>query len=793
MLKNYLKIAWRNLWKNKTSTFINIVGLSTGLICFILIFLFVQNEFSYDRMHKDSGQVYRVVKDFVNDDGSHVPDATTPPALAPSLQKDVPEVAEVTRLFPSWGRRYVLQVNNKKFNEQELIRVDSNFFTVFSFPIIKGDKSTPLHKPRSIVLTETSSKKYFGDEDPIGKSIKLDIDNGTDYQVTALVKDVPSTSHFKFDFLIPLKFSGGDINGEWDWYNFYTYVRLKDNADAGSFKKKLQPLFKKYQPDNTNEFYAQALQDIHLDSRLRWELGTNGDRKYVNIMLAVAIFVLVIAAINYVNLATARSAKRAKEVGIRKVTGANKSLLVGQFLGESILTVFLSLVLSVIVTMLLLPFYNQLMEKQLTLFDSANAKTWYIIAGVTVLVGFAAGLYPAFYLAKFRPTQVLKSQIANVTKGNFLRKGLVTFQFVISIVMITSIIIISQQMSFITNKKLGYDKDNIMLLHNAGRIPNKNALREEMKKIPAVKEIGGADGVLGGQNWANGIRMKERKEETLLNFLTIDYDFLPAMNVQMVEGRNFSKEFATDSLGIILSETAVKDLAIQGSAIGKQVVWGEQDTTIYYATIVGVVKDFHFSSFHEPIKPFGFVLDNANNSRINTYFVKIDQSDPDKTLAQIQTTWKKLIADQPFEYSYQDEQVNKLHRAETKFRSLFSYLTIVAIVIACLGLFGLSVFTAEQRTKEIGIRKVLGASVNGLIQLLSKDFLKLVFLAIIIGSPIAWFFMNKWLQDFVYRINISWLVFVYAGIAAMLIALLTVSFQAIKTAISNPVKSLRSE
>ena len=793
MLKNYFKIAWRNLWKNKTSTFINIVGLSTGLICFILIFLFVQNEFSYDKMHKDPEQVYRVVKDFVNDDGSRIPDATTPPALAPMLQKDIPEVAQVTRLFPSWGRRYVLEVNSKKFNEQDLIRVDSNFFTVFTFPIIKGDKNTPLHKPRTIVLTETSSKKYFGETDPIGKSIKLDLDGGVNYEVTAVVKDVPPTSHFKFDFLIPLKFSGGDINGEWDWYNFYTYVRLKENADAASFKNKLQPLFKKYQPDNTNEFYAQVLPNIHLDSRLKWELGTNGDRNYVNIMLAVAIFVLVIAAINYINLATARSAKRAKEVGIRKVTGANKSLLVGQFLGESVLTVFLSLLLSIIITTLILPFYNQLMDKQLSLFGAANAKAWYIIIGVTILVGFAAGLYPAFYLAKFQPTQVLKSQIVNATKGRFLRQGLVTFQFVISIVMITSIIIISQQMSFITNKKLGYDKNNIMLMHNVGRLPNKMALTEELKKIPAVKEVGGADGILGGQNWTNSVRTKERRDETLLNFLTIDYEFLPAMGVQMIAGRNFSRDFATDSLGIILSETAVKDLAIEGSAVGKQIVWGEQDSTIFWATVVGVVRDFHFSSFHEPIKPFGFVLDNATNSRINTFFVKIDQSYPDKTLAQIQTTWKKLVPGQPIEYSYQDEQVNKLHRAETKFRSLFSYLTIVAIVIACLGLFGLSVFTAEQRRKEIGIRKVLGASVNGLIQLLSKDFLKLVFLAIIIGSPIAWFFMNQWLQDFVYRINISWLVFLYAGISSMLIALMTVSFQAIKTAISNPVKSLRTE
>ncbi|HYF33524.1 MAG TPA: ABC transporter permease [Chitinophagaceae bacterium] len=793
MLKNFFKVAWRNLWKNKTSTAINIIGLSTGLICFILIFLFVQDERSYDSFHKNPDQVYRVVKDFVNDDGSHIPDATTPPAMATFMQKDLPEVAQVTRLFPSWGRRYTLQAGDKKFLETGLMRVDSNFFEVFTFPFIKGDKQTALREVRSIILTESSAKKYFGDKDPVGQTIRIDIDNGKDYAVTGVLKDIPFNSHFRFDFLIPLKFSGGDINNEWGWYNFYTYVRLKDASSHASFEKKLQPLFKKYQPDNTNQFYSQALTTIHLDSRLKWELSANGDRSYVRIMMAVAIFVIVIAGINYVNLATARSAKRAKEVGIRKVTGAYKSLLVGQFLSESLLTVLFSLAVSIILASLLLPFFNQVMDKKLTLFSDGNSAAWSVIAGVALFTGLAAGLYPAFYLARFQPVQVLKSHVVNVSKGAFLRKGLVTFQFIISIAMITSIIVISHQLNYIRNKKLGYDKDNILMLQNIGRVPNKEALKEEIKKIPAVKNVGAADGVLGGQNWTNGIRARDREDETLLNFLNVDYDFLTTMNVTFKEGRNFSKQFGRDSTAIILTETAVKEMSLKEPVVGSQIVWGEEDTTIFFADVIGVVKDFHFSSFREPIKPFGFVLDGQQNSRVNTLFIKLGTGNTDETIARVEAAWKKVLPDQPLEYTFQDEQLNLLHRSEMKFEKMFSYLTGLAIIIACLGLFGLSSFMAEQRTREIGIRKVLGATVQGLVTLLSKDFIKLVLIAIVIASFLAWYFMNQWLQDFVYRVKIDWWVFLLGGIAALLIALLTVSFHAVKTAIANPVKSLRTE
>ena len=793
MLKNYFKVAIRNLSKNKSSTIINVIGLSTGLICFILIFLFVKDELSYDRFHNEPEQVYRVVKDFVNDDKSRIPDATTPPALAPAIQKDLPEIAQTTRLFPSWGRRYVLHIGDRKMNEQGLMRVDSNFFEVFTFQFVKGNKQTAFREIRSIILTESSSKKYFGEQDAIGKIIKLDIDNGTNYEVTAVVKDVPSNSHFKFDFLIPLKFGNADLSSEWGWYNFYTYVRLRPGVDPEKFEAKLQPLFKKYQPDNTNIFYAQALTNIHLDSRLKWELGNNGDRSYVHIMLAIAIFVIIIAGINYINLATARSSKRAKEVGIRKVAGAHRSLLIGQFLSESVLIVFLSLIVSIVVAVILLPFFNQLMEKNLSLFNSGNFDTWWILLGVSIFIGLGAGLYPAFYLAGFQPIQVLKTNILTSAKGAFLRKGLVTFQFVISMVMITSIIVISNQLGYIRNKKLGFDKENILLIHNIGRLPNKESLKDELLKLPSVKSVGAADGLLGGQNWTNGVRAKDKEEESLLNFLNIDYHFLSTMNVQLKQGRNFSKEFGRDSVAIILSETAVKEIGLKEPVIGSQIVWGEQDTTIYYADVIGVVKDFHFSNFHEPIKPFGFVLDLERNSSVNTLFVKTLPGNAKQTINSIEKVWKQLVPAQPIEYSFQDDQISAMHRQESKFQNMFTYLTLVAIVIACLGLFGLASFTAEQRTKEIGIRKVLGASIKGLVSLLSKEFLKLVAIAILIATPIAWYFMNYWLEDFVYRVSLSWWIFAVAGIVALLIALLTVSFQAIKAAIANPVKSLRTE
>jgi putative ABC transport system permease protein len=757
-------------------------------MCFTLILLFVYHELSFDRFHYKPQQVYRVVKDFVNDDGTKIPDATTPPALAPALQKKLPEVAYTTRIFPNWGQRYLLEYEGKRFYETTLMRVDSSFFDVFTFEFVQGNKATAFRQPHSIVLTQKAAIKYFGKQDPVGKLIKLPFNKGTNYQVSAVLKDVPLNAHFTFDFLVPVGFK--DIDSNWGWYNFYTYVRLTENADPEKFEAKLQPLFKKYQPEDKSQFYAQALTAIHLTSNLKWELGANGDLSYVKILITIALCVIIIAGINYINLITAQSVKRAKEVGIRKVAGAVKSLLVWQFLTESTLTALVAFAISLLGVAAFLPFSSQIFGVELFLFTASNKPLWLLLLIITLLVGLLAGLYPSFYLSSFNPIKVLKGSFSNSHKGVLLRQGLVVFQFMISTLLIAGSLIISQQLDFIQNKKLGYDKENIIVVPNISSTSNYEALSNELKKIPSIVNVGEANGLLGGQNWTNSVQAKGKQESVLLNFLVVDYGFLPTMGVEFKQGRNFSSDFGTDTSAIVLNEAAIKQLGLQEPLIGQPVVWSQDDTTIIYVNIIGIVKDFHFTSFHDPIKPFGFVLSQSSEG---TLFVKTNLTNTHQAVAMIEQAWKNIIPDRPFEYSFQDEQVNRIHQVEDRFGALVYYLTLLAILIACLGLFGLATYTAQQRRKEIGIRKVLGASVSNITLTLSKHFLLLIAIAFIVAIPVAWYAMNSWLDNFAYRITISWLVFVVAGIIVFFIALLTVSYQAIKAGLANPVKSLRTE
>jgi putative ABC transport system permease protein len=786
MFNNYFKIALRNLYRQKAFFLINIFGLAIGLMCFTLILLFVYHELSFDRFHHKPQQVYRVVKDFVNDDGTKIPDATTPPALAPALQKELPEVAYTTRIFPNWGQKYLLEYEDKRFYETNLMRVDSSFFDVFTFEFVQGNKTTAFQQPHSILLTQKAAIKYFGKQDPMGKFIKLPFNKETNYQVTAILKDVPTNAHFTFDFLIPIKFK--DIDSNWGWYTFYTYVRLKENADPEKFKAKLQPLFKQYQPEDKSQFYAQALTDIHLTSNLKWELAANGDLSYVRILITIALFVIIIAGINYINLITAQSVKRAKEVGIRKVAGAFKSLLIWQFLNESILTALVAFGIALLGVAAFLPFSKQIFGVELFLFTANNKILWLLLVIATLLVGLLAGLYPAFYLSSFNPIKVLKGSFSNSHKGVWLRQGLVIFQFIISTLLIAGSLIISQQLDFIQNKKLGYDKENIIVVPNISSTSNFGALSNELKKIPNVVNVGGANGILGGQNWTTSVRAKGKQESVLLNFLVVDYGFLPTMGVEFHEGRNFSKNFGTDTSAIVLNEAAVKQLGLQEPLLGQPIVSNQADSTTM--NIIGVVKDFHFTSFHDPIKPFGFVLSSQGSD--GTMFVKINK-DTRQAITMIEQAWKTAIPNRPFEYSFQDEQVNKIHEVEGRFGALFSYLTLLAILIACLGLFGLAAYTVQQRRKEIGIRKVLGASVSNITLTLSSNFLLLIAIAFIIAIPIALYAMNSWLDNFAYRITITWQVFVVAGIIVFFIAILTVSYQAVKAGLANPVKSLRTE
>jgi putative ABC transport system permease protein len=796
MFRNYFKTAWRNLTKYKAFSIINIFGLAIGIACCIVVSLFIIDELSYDRQNKDADLIYRIVRDFVNNDGSRIPDATTPPTLAEAIQKDIPEVEHVARLFPDAGigNHFYVRYGNKKFIEEYVYRADTNLFDVFTIPFIKGNPKTALSNPNSVILTESTARKYFGNVDPIGKT--LEIDDWEPVMITAVVKDIPDNAHFKFDLLVPLKRGiDASINTNWAWYSFYTYLKLKKGTDIAVVDKKFRALFKKSQPESRNYYYSQALTAIHLKSNLKSELKPNSDIVYIYIFGTIAIFILLIACMNHVNLTTARSSLRAKEIGIRKIAGAVKSSLIKQFLGESVLFALLAALVAIVIAKFLLPTVNNITGKQLALIPHENYLIILSVFVFAILIGLFAGFYPALYLSSFEPVKVLKAGKLSSIKNFSLRKVLVVAQFTISITLIIATIIIIQQISFIQTAKLGLNKDNVIIVNDTYYLnrDETTALKNEWMQVPGVKKVAAADGVVGGRIWARDVKHKVSQNRQLINFLTVDADFIGALNIEIKAGRGFSSDYPSDTANaIILNEQAVKQLAIPIPVIGQQIVWRENPKTkeIFYASIIGVVKDFHFTSMKSEIKPFAFV---TSNKRRWNYSIVMNEVNTSQTLAAIKNVWDKNVKSRPFQYSFLDETFAKLYRSEMNFKTIFSYITFIAIFIACLGLFGLSSFIMEQRSKEIGIRKVLGASVAGIVSMLSKDFLKPITVSIIVASPIAYYFMHQWLQNFAYRINISWWVFAFAGIAAMLIAFVTVSFQAIRAAIANPVKRLRAD
>jgi len=802
MFTNYLKIAFRSLRRHRSTAFINIFGLSIGIAAGILILIFVRDELSYDRYHAGAQNIYRVVKDFVNDDGSRLPDATTPPALAPAMQREFPEVEHVTRIFPGWGNKFLISYGDKKFIEERLFRVDSSFFDVFSFPFIEGDPRTAFQQVNSILITASMAKKYFGDADPMNKVLRTDVG---DLMVTGVLKDVPTNSHFHFDFLISTRKFYGNIDAQWNWYNFYTYVKLKPNTNIAALTQKIQTLYKNSDKDAKNIFYMQPLTGIHLRSDLKWEIEPNSNILYVYAFSIIGLFVILIACINYINLSTARSALRAKEIGVRKVTGAFRYLLIRQFLTESIVTVLFAFILGLVLARLALPAINDLVRKDLTL-SIFLRPLWLLGVLVAILiVGVIAGIYPALYLSSIKPVWVLKG--LRLPEGSVfqLRKTLVVFQFTISIVLIIGTAIVVQQLHYIQNAKLGLDKEQVMIISDAGHLSrsNRESLLQQLNGIKGVDKAATSNGVVGGLNWTTSMSAKGSKNSQLVNFLNVSYDYIDVLGMKIVEGRNFSPEFPADSSsngqagstvrmmgGIILNERAVKDLGIHEPVVGSLVTMDTDADTTYYRKVVGVVKDFHFASFKSEIKPFAFML---NNNRQDNFTIKVDAAGLNNTIAAIQKKWTSYAGERPFRYSFLDETFANLYKSDQRFNQVILYLTILAITIGCLGLFGLTAFTVERRTREIGIRKVVGASAGSIVVLLSKDFIRLVMLAILIAVPIAWYAMDKWLQNFAYRVHISWWIFLLAGALAVLIALVTISFQAVRAALTNPVRALRSE
>ena len=812
MLKNYFKIAIRNLQRNKAFSFINIFGLAIGLATCTLIMLYIFSESGYDTHNKDANRIFRIATEAGQlGDIKEKPWAATSAPIAWGLKEDMPEVEQTARLlkFPNLDKmllKYEHGNDIKQFYETNGYYVDSTFFQIFTYPFIYGDASNALKEPNSIVISDAVAQKLFGSENPVGKSINIGLSFGNfNYKVTGVFDNSFIKSHIPVNFLLSMR--NGDL-GTWvdaqtNWATnnlFYTYVKLKEGTDPKNFEAKLQAFIDRRGGTDmkalgiSKKLFIQPVQDIYLHSDLDNEIAPNGNITYLYILGTIALFVLLIACINFMNLSTARSGKRAKEVGIRKVIGAEKRSLVFQFLGESMMLSILALLLAVLIAYALLPFFNNLTQKNLQLFDDPSL--WVCISGLTILSGIISGFYPAFYLSSFKSISVLKGKLLNNFSAVAIRKGLVVFQFIISICLIFAAIVIMKQLNYLENKQLGFNKNQQIILPLQGKNERNHYadLRDELLKTPDIKYVTSGSTYPGIPNVEDMLFYAEGKsihDVTDIHLATVGNDYFKTLGFTVLEGRGFSKEYTADSNSIVLNEAALKELGYPlKSSVGRKIYFDFKGMHTVMQ-IVGVVKDFNFESLYNSIKPFGFTTSMGN--KYSYVIANTSTKNYASLLKHIQTSWNKINPDAPFLYSFLNNDFQKNYEKAQRVSLIVSYFTFIAILIACLGLFGLSAFSAEQRTREIGIRKLLGASVQSVLMLVSKEFLSLVIIAFIISIPLTWWGMHKWLQDFAYRINISWWIFAIAGILAIFIAALTVSFQAIKAAVSNPAKSLRTE
>jgi putative ABC transport system permease protein len=812
MIKNYFKIAWRNLVKNKTFSFINIIGLASGLACFILIALYVADELSYDRFNEKAGRIYRINSDVIfGGNELHLAVASDP--MGATLKKDYPQVEEFVRFFTSRGSK-LIKKGNEFIRENNVAHADSTLFDVFTIPVIAGEAKTALNEPNTVVISESIAKKYFATTDAVGKNIETDDNGKTLYKVTAVIKDIPHNSHFTFDMI----FSMDNVNYQWGNFlshNHQTYLLLKPGTDHKAFEKHFPQFIDKYvvpqaaqfmqiksmdefkKAGNKLEYGLMPLTDIHLRSGRVAELNVNGNIQYVYIFSAVALFVLLLACVNFMNLSTARSASRAKEVGIRKVVGSEKTSLIKQFLTESILTTVISTVFAIGIAWLCLAWFNNLSAKQLHISELLQTRYLVFLIALPLVVGLLSGLYPAFILSSFNPIVVLKGRLSGGLKRSTLRNVLVVGQFTTSIFLIAATIIVFRQLNYIQTKKLGFTKDQVLIVNGTGALGNnRDVFKNEVSKFSGVKGATYAGYLPVAGSSRNDVSFSSEAAMTSTNSVNmqvwnIDHNYIPLMEMEIIKGRNFSKDFGTDSNATIINETAARLLGWD-EPVGKKLYTYFQDSfgnNLISREVIGVVKNFHFESMKEDIGPLCFRL--ADNSWATAF--KVNTTDIKQLVSNIEDEWKAIAPGMPFSYQFMDESFDNMYRVEQRTGKLGLTLAVIAILIACLGLFGLATYTAEQRIKEIGVRKVLGASISDIISMLSKDFMILVVIASALAIPLAWWAMNRWLEDFAYRINIGWWIFIAAAVIALLIALITVSSQAIKAALANPVKSLRTE
>jgi putative ABC transport system permease protein len=780
MFKNYLKIALRNIKKHKGYSFINISGLAIGMACCILILLWVQDELSFDRFHENAEYIYRVV--YEDHDSEKITHRwRNAPPLAPTLKAEFPEIMDATR-FSSWGR-FLVKYGEQSSKERSGF-VDPSFFEIFTFPFIKGDPKTALNDPNSVVITQEMAAKYFGSEDPLEKT--MNFENSVDLFVTGVIENVPHNSHIRFDFLTRFEtltkfWSVRNLLGSWNILGFGTYVFLPENANIQALNQKIAGIYEEHDPDIRLKLYLQPLNEVHPHA-----LNGGGPIIYVYVFSLIAFFVLMIACVNFMNLSTARSVKRAKEVGIRKVVGAHKRGLILQFFWESITMAFISLLLAVLLVELLLPVFNTLSGKQLGL-NLLHTKIILGLIAIAAVTGLLSGVYPAFFLSSFQPIKVLKDLRKSGSSG--FRKILVVFQFSLSVILIICTIAVTNQLDYIRNRNLGFDRANLLWIPSNSELAAKyEAAKEEMLHNTGVINLTHTSVLVGTEttyethfvDWEG----KEKDKRVEFHVVSVDYDFVETFQMEMALGRFFSKEYGSDEQNFIINEEAVRKMGLR-NPVGKSVSAFERE-----GIIIGVMKDFHLLSLHSEIEPVIFKL--TESWRLNL-IVRINPDNIPATISHLKSVFEKFAPSFPFEYHFMDEEFDMLYRSEYRMRELFQYFAILAIFISCLGLLGLASFMTEQRTKEIGIRKVLGAPVSRIILLLSADFTKWVLAANIIAWPLAYFAISKWLENFAYRTSLNMSIFILSGVLALATALITVSYQTLKAALSNPVESLRYE
>ncbi|MBN1272389.1 MAG: ABC transporter permease [Candidatus Aminicenantes bacterium] len=799
MIKNYLKVAVRNLRKHQGYTFVNILGLAVGIAASVLIFLYTANEQSYDKFHEKAERTYRITADWSNKGESRIHQLGTPFILAQTIRDKYPQVEAVTQITGPLGD-VIIRNQDIVFKETDVFCAEPSFFDVFSFPLIKGSPEISLKEPNALVLTRSLTQKYFRHEDPLGKTIEMQaLGKKVLFKVTGVMEDIPENSHFRFDILISMKTIYPQPSLGWTWNNYTTYVTLQKGVTEELMEEKLVEIDKLYCEGGSEHipwvWTLEPITRIHLHSDLVTGNQPNGSVTYIRIFSVVAVLVLLIAGINFVNLATARSARRAKEVGLRKVVGSLRRHLIQQFLGESVLMSLIALVFAVILILTTLPLYRSLTGKILSLSYFKNPFVFPGLLALSLLMGILAGLYPALFLSSFKLTDVLKgSSFSRKGHGMLsLRNGLVVFQFTMSVLLIIGSLVIFRQLDYIKNKRLGFDKEHVVVIHNADTLEGRlEAYSQKLKQssevtgVTAVRSIPGR----GTPNWGIGVEGVDRQRPLNMNFLTCDQDFAETLNIRMIEGRFMSREIPSDKEAVVINKKAAEYFGIP-EPVGKKLrIWWTRKNL----TIIGIIDNFHFEPLHRDVRAMGYLLTEAIDSTRKPFLlVKINSQDTSSVLSYLRKTWESVSAGLPFEFSFLDEKVDSLYQNDNRAGRIVTLFSCLAIFVSCLGLFGLAAFMAEQRTKEIGIRKILGAPLSHIMWLLTGRFIKWVMIANVIAWPLGYWIMNRWLHGFAFRTSLPIWIFLVSGTAALVIAVLTVSSQVVKSSLTNPAQSLKYE